>query len=72
MIQNLHALFIVKSETLLVKAYIGFFKSQFSATNIDMKTKKGSQEEPDGDKFSSLLSLLTLTKLKFLRYEVHR
>lgn len=56
---------LLESETLAgEKAYIGFFKGQFSAADIDMKTKKGSQEEPDGDKFkfSSIASDADETK----------
>lgn len=60
---------LLESETLAgEKAYIGFFKGQFSAADIDMKTKKGSQEEPDGDKFkfSSIASDADETKSSYV------
>ena len=65
MIQPPYCSLLLESETLAgEKAYIGFFKGQFSAADIDMKTKKGSQEEPDGDKFkfSSIASDADETK----------
>ncbi len=55
MIQNPSIRFLLWNSEALAgeKAYIGFFEGRFPA-DIDMKTKKGSQEEPDGDKFQVL------------------
>ncbi|OFP79892.1 phage tail protein [Streptococcus sp. HMSC056D07] len=43
---------LLESETLAgEKAYFGFLQGQFSRDAVNMKTKKGTQEEPDGDKY---------------------